>query len=353
VSKDLKGQSLDALNWTTPDGRSVSPLVHGDDFEAAFAAIAAQPNNWEICEDIVVTEPVEANRQALEALEGGAEGLCFYLNAAPSASEFEQILEGVHPDYIGLHFAGKAIAENPAALLGLLENLARQRGLSTKSLRGSLAYDPVVGVTRVDWRFLADLIGHAREHFPHFTIISTEWPGEELTPWLQKTALYLEKLEERGISATTAASVMQAGVAVGPIYFWEIARMRALQSGWLHLAKAWNIPLRNLPIAARFGPDTYTDDLYTNLIRASTMAMSAVLGGATRLSVLPYDFGREVQAKYPASFARRMARNVQHLLKMESGFDQLADPAAGSYYIETLTRQIAERGWRGLGSKTA
>jgi methylmalonyl-CoA mutase len=75
------------------------------------------------------------------------------------------------------------------------------------------------------------------------------------------------------------------------------------------------------------------------------MSMSAVLGGADRLTVLPYDAGREAQATYPQAFSRRMARNVQHLLKMESGFDQLADPAAGSYYIETLTRQLAERAW--------
>ena len=102
-------------------------------------------------------------------------------------------------------------------------------------------------------------------------------------------------------------------------------------------------------LAVSFRPNAYTDDLYTNMIRATTMSMSAVLGGAARLTVLPYDAGREALATYPQAFSRRIARNVQHLLKMESGFDQLSDPAAGSYYIETLTRQLADQMWRELG----
>jgi methylmalonyl-CoA mutase len=64
---------------------------------------------------------------------------------------------------------------------------------------------------------------------------------------------------------------------------------------------------------------------------------------------LPYDAGREVQATYPQAFSRRIARNVQHLLKMESAMDEVADPAAGSYYVETLTGQLAEKAWAGIG----
>ena len=75
------------------------------------------------------------------------------------------------------------------------------------------------------------------------------------------------------------------------------------------------------------------------------MAMSAVQGGVDRLTVLPYDAGREDKAEYPQAFGRRIARNVQQLLKLESGFDQVPDPAAGSYYIENLTRLFAEKAW--------
>ncbi len=74
------------------------------------------------------------------------------------------------------------------------------------------------------------------------------------------------------------------------------------------------------------------------------MAMSAVLGGADRLAVRPFDAGTDAPSR-PAGFGRRMARNVQHLLKMESFFTELHDPAAGSYYVEKLTLQLAEAAW--------
>ena len=108
---------------------------------------------------------------------------------------------------------------------------------------------------------------------------------------------------------------------------------------------AW-VPFNvQLVVSARFRADVYTDDLHTNMIAATTMAMSAVLGGADRLTVLPFDTGREEQSPYPQAFSRRIARNVQQLLKLESGLAEVADPAAGSYYIEQLTRQLAEKAW--------
>ncbi len=67
--------------------------------------------------------------------------------------------------------------------------------------------------------------------------------------------------------------------------------------------------------------------------------------GADRLTVLPYDAGRESAAQYPQAFGRRIARNVQHLLQLESGLGDIADPAAGSYYVEQLTRQLAAAAW--------
>lgn len=81
------------------------------------------------------------------------------------------------------------------------------------------------------------------------------------------------------------------------------------------------------------------------MIKATTMAMSAILGGANQLVVKPYDEDREHLSNYPPQFARRIARNIQHLLKMESGFEQLLDPAAGSHYIEHATIQIADKSW--------
>jgi methylmalonyl-CoA mutase len=157
--------------------------------------------------------------------------------------------------------------------------------------------------------------------------------------------LYLQKLTERGLSAEQAAGILQFSIPVGKSYFLEIAKIRAFRLLWLNILKAWDVPLDYPVTEARFQAESYTDELYSNMIRATTMAMSAVLGGADRLTVVPYDAGREEQAAYPQAFGRRIARNVQHLLKMESSFSEIPDPAAGSYYIEKLTQQLAERAW--------
>ena len=83
---------------------------------------------------------------------------------------------------------------------------------------------------------------------------------------------------------------------IGVKYFEEIARLRAFQLLWYNLLEAWSQPLVRPNISVVFKPEAYSDDLFTNMIRATTMAMSGVLGGATRLTVLPYDSGREEDA---------------------------------------------------------
>ena len=94
-------------------------------------------------------------------------------------------------------------------------------------------------------------------------------------------------------------------------------------------------------IEAHFSNTDFVTDPNTNMIRATTQAMSVVLGGVNRLTVLPSD---AIEGE-PTDFSRRIARNVQHLLTMESFMDRVVDPAKGSYYIEKLTEKIAEAAW--------
>lgn len=346
IAKDLKDKPLEDLNWHLADGLVVTPFVHADDFATPPLPVTGQPVSWEICEEVQVTDPALANRQALDALEGGAEGLCFWLESAMDAAAFSRMLEGIHLDFIGLHFAGAAVSENPGMVLGNLEKLAQQRGISSTQWRGSLAYDPVPVSKIVDWRYLADLLEFSREKFPGFKVIQVSGgASSDLAELLRNANIYLQKLSERGIPVNTVATAMAFSIEVGKSYFLEIARIRAFKLLWFNVLNGWNAPLQAPELAVHFQAASYSDDLYTNMIRATTMAMAAVQGGATRLTVLPYDAGREAQATYPQTFSRRIARNVQHLLKMESALEEVPDPAAGSYYLETLTQQLAEKAW--------
>ena len=351
IQKDLKDKTLEDLSWKLSDQLTIVPFVHADDFPVPPAPLTATSGAWEICEDILVEDPATANRTALDALEGGAQGLRFYLKNGVDSDAFAQLLNGVHPDFIGLHFAGEAVDANPGILFSCLAQLAASHQIKTAQLNGSLAYDPALHHEIVDWRYLADLLQFASESFPHFTVVSIQAergdsPVAEIVSLLRRGNLYLEKLSERGVTPARAAAHMQFDLSVGKSYFYEIAKMRAFKLLWLHILKVWNAPLTLPATAVHFSKDAYTDDLYTNMIRATTMAMSAVLGGADRLTVLPYDAGREASAQYPPAFGRRIARNVQHLLQLESGLGDIPDPAAGSYYIETLTRQLAEAAWK-------
>ncbi len=347
IAKDLKGRPLEELDWNVGEGLKMSPFVHANDFKVWPAPFSGKPNNWEICENILVNNPVEANRQALEALEGGAEGLQFFFDKSPVWDVFQQVFDKIHPDFIGLHFTGAGVSQNPGVILGFLERLAAQKGVATASLRGSLGYDPASSSGIVDWRYLVDLTGFAKEKFPHFRLvtISLKPSHDGLGEGLRNGNLYLEKLAERGLSVSAIAESLQFSVPVGKSYFLEIAKIRAFKLLWLNVLQGWGAPLNNPVVEAHFLPEVYTEEIYTNMIRATTMAMSAVLGGADRLTVLPYDAGRESQASYPPEFGRRIARNVQHLLKMESFFNELPEPTAGSFYIETLTNELAERAW--------
>ena len=354
IAKDLKGKPLADLTWHPAPGIAADPFGHADDFAAAPQVLETVPNNWEICEDVPAADPAKAHVQALEALHFGAEGLRFSFATIPDDADFATIFQGIYLDFIGLHFAGAAVTENPGAFLALLQAQAQASGLDPKTLRGSLAYDPAALSGLHDWRYLADLLAFAEQSFPGFRLISvdgrsahtgTEGVADELAALLRGGNTYLEQLSKKGVSPEKTAATMQFTIAVGKSYFLEIAKIRAFKLLWLNVLKGWGAPLRLPFVEAVFAPAAYSDDLYTNMVRGTTMAMSAVLGGAARLTVLPYDAEREALAQYPPQFSRRIARNVQHLLKMESGLHEIPDAAAGSYYIEQLVGEIARAAW--------
>jgi methylmalonyl-CoA mutase len=350
VAKDLKGAPLESLHWQVSEGVIANPRVAAEDLPSPLYPLSETPNNWEITEYVFAEDAALANAQALEALRAGAEGICFHLNTPPDEAFFSVLLQDIYLDYIGLHFEGPVVAENPSLILALLDMEARKRGISKTDLRGSLHYAPLQQAARTDWRFLADFVRMARVEFPGFKVLTVEEtdtlaPETALSDLLIHVQTYIKKLSELGVSPSVTAAAIRCKVQIGVHYFVEIARLRAFEILWLNLLKGWSAPLEAPVITAVFNPAAYSDAVFTNMIKATTMAMSAALGGATQITVLPYDEGREHLTEYPKAFARRIARNVQHLLKLESNIHTLSDPAAGSYYVEHLTHQIARASW--------
>ena len=159
-----------------------------------------------------------------------------------------------------------------------------------------------------------------------------------------KSTTFLKRLGEEWIPAAVTNQHLQFSVAISTSYFVEIAKIRALKILWANVLNGFGLAEEPLPpIAAHLAAETQTDEQEYNMIKAATQAMSAAIGGASLLYLPPADLLTQGES---SPFTRRIARNVQHLLQMESYLDQVVDPAAGSYYIEHLTQRFCEQAWK-------
>ncbi|MCE1200415.1 MAG: methylmalonyl-CoA mutase family protein, partial [Marinilabiliales bacterium] len=194
--------------------------------------------------------------------------------------------------------------------------------------------------------------------YPHLTLLSVNAIHfcnagssivQELGFALAMGAEYLNRLTDLGLDAAFVAPKMRFNFGIGGNYFMELAKLRAARMLWANLVKAYlpagevSDEVTRLYIHCETSTWNKTIyDSYVNMLRTQTEAMSAVLGGADSLTVLPFDSTFET----PTAFAERIARNQQSLLKEEVHLDKVADPAAGSYYIESLTASIAAEAWK-------
>lgn len=168
---------------------------------------------------------------------------------------------------------------------------------------------------------------------------------QELAYTLAAAHDYLVMLTDQGADAKAAAKTVKFNMAVGPLYFMEIAKFRAARMLWANIVEAYKTgsncaaKMNVFAVTTRWNNTMY--DPYVNMLRGTTEAMSAAIAGVSSIEVLPFDSAYET----PTEFSERIARNVQLLLKEESHFDQVIDPAGGSYYLETLTQSIADNAW--------
>jgi methylmalonyl-CoA mutase len=354
IRKDLKDKTLDSLDWIVSDTLRVSPVLHPED-QPLPPDFLHQGLSWKISETVHVEDWPRARAQALEALEGGVEALAFVLDDGFDA--LEELLDGMYLQMIDTHLSGAAVRANPSAVLRRMEQIAAKQGTTLSSARLSLGLDPSADQRegkQTDWRFLADLVRYAQEKKYALRLLQIDLRDQyadnenvmdAIVSVLRTAQHYAEQMSKHGVDKQAIFDSMEISVSIGPAYFLELAKLRALNLLWLHLQKSHGQSQILPQLSVSFHEAAYTDELYTNMVRATSMAMSAVLGGAARLTVRPYDEAREHMAKYTTAFGRRIARNVQHLLKMESHISQLKDPAAGSYYLENLTQELARQAW--------
>lgn len=345
--KDLKGIDFSQLVWHTDNGFDINPFYTAEDLPPAAGPVFAH-HDWHISELIVVNDEKEANRAALVALNGGASCLKFCLDGNRNLMA---LLDGIYIEHIALEFM---LNSHLSDFEKQFNNILSARSLSSSNLHVSVNYDVLAHLAEHgNWptnkaQDLGDVLKAAGMPFNNARVLvdATLYQNAganqvtELAMVLSHYHEYLAYLKEQGFDLQALAKGVQLNVAVGSDFFMEIAKLRTLRQLFSLVNQAYGVEAP-LFVSCTTSRLTFTSkDPYTNLLRSTTQAMSAVIGGCNALYVTPFS---DLQDPGQKAFAERMARNQQLILKEESYLNKAADIGAGSYYIESLTEQLATR----------
>jgi len=373
INKDLKGADYNKkLIWHTIEGFDVRPYYRAeniqnldylntlpDEFPYTRGSRKAY-NQWKIVQEINTPSPEEANHIAKEALSKGASIVAFNAVNIDNADKLSQLLEDVDLEKYGISFHH---ASNYTTLVKLFTQYVDSKGYDKTKISGSIDFDPIIWSLKngSDFHYqdenmyqIIQLIS-LTESIPQFKIININALTlhnagativQELGYALATCREYLTFLTENGFAIDAIASKIGITLSVGSNYFMEIAKLRAIRLLWATLVKAYQ-PVSDCigklyinSVASSWNKTLY--DPYVNMLRSTTEGMAAAIGGADTISLKPFD----LVYKTDDDFSRRISRNAQVILKEESYFDKVADPAAGSYYIENLTDAIIEYAWK-------
>lgn len=360
IRKDLKGRDIHDLDIKISD-LVISPFAHSDDFSEPPCPVKTGKGNWSIGEFFFVQDNdfKTANERILHSLMRGVQSPVICSEAFPNAEHLEILLSDVELDFVALHFSEKAASKNTELFLKTFYDYALSLNKNPEKLIGSVRFEPVeYGPNDINLTLNALIFG--KKFLPQFKIIcvnARRFFGEadnivnELTQTLLACNKYFSELTDLGSTPEDIAGRLMISCNIGKNYFMEIAKLRALRILWQHLLSGYMdiktgktaTQTRNkLTIEVHIQPQQTVDNLHKNKISAATQIMSAVIGGAdyicTEIETTSNQNGTE-------AFNQRILTNVQHLLALESYFDRVADPLAGSYYVETLTHKIAETVW--------
>jgi methylmalonyl-CoA mutase len=371
INVDLKGADYEKkLVWRTNEGFKVKPFYRKEDLDGLktteglpgqFPYVRGNKkdsNAWFVRQDILVEDPAAANAKALDILNKGVDSLGFRLKKHEVDAQFIQtLLEGIHADCVELNFS--TCQRHTIQLANLLVDYFRNKGYDLSALKGSIDFDPLSRMlTR--GKDTSALLADAKElvevtsALPGYRCIAVNaielnnagsYIAQELGYALAWGNEYLSRLTDAGVPVDLAAKKIKFNFGISSNYFLEIAKFRAARLLWADIVKQYNpecdCACKMVAHAETSSFNLTLFDAHVNLLRTQTETMSAALAGVNSITVTPFDKAYET----PDDFSERIARNQQLLLKEESHFDKVVDPAAGSYYIENLTVSIAQQAW--------
>jgi len=394
AKKELKGADSDSLIWQTPEGIDIQPLYSEKDLDE-FSHIGGVPGlepflrgpkatmytgrPWTIRQYAGFSTAKKSNEFYKRNLAAGQMGLSVAFDLATHRgydSDHPRVsgdvgMSGVAIDsvedmkslfdQIPLDKMSVSMTMN-GAVLPVLANFvvaAEEQGVEEKKLRGTIQNDILkefmVRNTYIyppdhSMRIVSDIIGYTAKNMPLFNSISISGyhmqeaganQVQELAFTIADGLEYVRAALNKGLKVDDFAPRVSFFFAIGMNFFMEIAKLRAARWLWATLMKKYFDPKNEKSMMLRThcqtsGVSLTEQDPYNNIVRTTTEAMAAILGGTQSLHTNAFD---EAVA-LPTDFSARIARNTQLILKEETGIAKTIDPLAGSYYMEALTGRL-------------
>jgi len=338
IQFELKGADYnETLIWNSPDDIKVKPFYDKEDVNEVIS-VTTKASEFKICQNIFVHDINKSIERALDSLARGAESIRFTIEDETIA--IEKLLEKLplestpiffHLNFISIDFVQKieSIATKRKAAIYCnidpIGHLAKEGNWFTTSEKNN--FETLNNLVKRGNSLSLISVNGALYQNSGATIV------QQIAYTLAHTNEYFNHIE------LSKPQTMVLEIAVGTNYFFEIAKLRAIRLLFNLIAKEYN---QNWNCHLVVTPTKRNKTLYdynVNMLRTTTECMSAILGGADTIANLPYD------ALYHKDneFGDRIARNQLLILKNESYFDKVNNPSDGSYYIESLTQQLADK----------
>jgi len=394
AQKELKGKSADNLIWHSPEGIAVQPLYTSEDLEnlgyeetlpGIFPFVrgpyATMYTNrpWTIRQYAGFSTAEASNAFYRKNLAAGQKGLSVAFDLATHRG-----YDSDHPRVVGdvgkagvaidsvedmkILFSGIPLEEMSVSMtmngavipvMAMFIVAGEEQGCPQDKLSGTIQNDILkefmvrntyIYPPEPSMRIVADVIEYTSKFMPKFNSISISGyhmheaganAVQELAFTLSDGLEYVRAALAKGLHVDDFAPRLSFFWGIGMNFFMEIAKMRAGRLLWAHLMKEFN-PQKPLSMALRThcqtsGWSLTEQDPYNNIIRTTIEALAAVLGGTQSLHTNSFDEAIAL----PTEFSARIARNTQLILAEESNVTRVADPLAGSYYVESLTLSLA------------
>lgn len=375
VTRDLKGAPFEKkLVWRTKEGFNVQPFYRAEDIEHLptkdvlpgqfpYVRGTKADNNWLVRQDIAVQGDIkQLNTNIKCVMERGANSLgLHFVDECVNAATIQEMLAGIDLDKLEINLYARR--DLTVQLIEATKEALKALGADLGKVRGSFGFNPFrhtlgAGVRWSEWVETSVEVLKAAEPLTQFTCLSFQsvdlvnagaYIYQEIGYALAAGADMLARVSEKsGKSISEVAERIRFEMGIGSNYFMEIAKFRAIRWLWALIVRSNDEKASDRATKAvvhaetsRWNKTIY--DAYVNLLRSMTETMSATIAGVHSVTVNPFDKHYNPKG---SDFSRRIARNQQLLLKEESHFDKVVDPAGGSYYIEHLTQAIAEQGWK-------